>query len=165
MGSSPTAHRCLDGQPPSSARSHSSAIHDPVTAALWHHDLDVEPGPAGRIALLSMAGDIDTLTLPLVCAALVRALETRPADLVIDLAAVRFCGVRGFAMLAATARATRTQAIGYAVSGAGPHLDRGARQVWSDHRPVRYPTLAVAIAAIRREQTCRCAFLRLDRRR
>jgi hypothetical protein len=44
----------------------------------------------------------------------------RPAELVIDLAAVRFCGVRGFAMLAATARATRTQAIGYAVSGAGP---------------------------------------------
>ena len=79
--------------------------------------------------MLHMAGDIDMLTLPLVCAALSTALNTRPADLVVDLSEVRFCGVRGFVLLAAMARTTATCGIGYAVAGIGPHLDR------APHRP------------------------------
>ena len=155
--SSLAAHHDSVAEPLQLARSHFSALHDPATAALWHHHLDIEPGPGGSIALLSLAGDIDMLTLPLVCAALVAALETRPVDLVVDLGAVRFCGVRGFAMLAAAGRATATEGIGFAVSGVGPHLDRGARQAWSDQRLVRYITLSAAITAIRRDQARRSA--------
>jgi anti-sigma B factor antagonist len=155
--SSLAAHHGSPDEPPRPARPHSSTLRDPVIAALWHHNLTIEPGPGGSIALLSLAGDIDMLTLPLVCAALVMALETRAADLVVDLDAVRFCGVRGFAMLAAAGRATAAEGIGFAVSGVGPHLDRGARQVWSDQPVVCYVTLTAAIIAIRRDQTRRRA--------
>jgi anti-anti-sigma regulatory factor len=154
--SSVAAHHGSADEPPRPARPH-SALRDPVTATLWHHTLAIEPGPGGSIALLSLAGEIDMLTLPLVCAALVMALETRAADLVVDLGAVRFCGVRGFAMLAAVGRATAAEGIGSAVSGVGPHLDGGARQVWSDQPVVCYVTLSAAVIAIRRDQPRRCA--------
>jgi anti-sigma B factor antagonist len=116
---------------------------------LWHHQLDIETGPVGSIAVLHVAGDIDLLTLPLVCAALITALNTRPADLVVDLSEVRFCGVRGFVLLAAMARTTATCGIGYAVAGIGPHLDRAATQAWSGQRPKRHPTTAAAVTATR----------------
>jgi anti-anti-sigma regulatory factor len=99
-----------------------------------------------------MAGDIDMLTLPLVCAALTTALNTRPADLVVDLSEVRFCGVRGFVLLAAMARTTATCGIGYAVAGIGPHLDRAATQAWSGQRLHRHPHTAAAVTATRRGQ-------------
>ena len=70
--------------------------------------------------MLHMAGDIDMLTLPLVRAALITALDTRPADLVVDLSEVRFCGVRGSVVRAAMARTTARCGIGYAVAGVGP---------------------------------------------
>jgi anti-anti-sigma factor len=105
-----------------------AALHDPESAAMWHHQLDIETGPVGSIAVLHMAGDIDMLKLPLVCAALATALDTRPANLVVDLSQVRFCGVRGFVLLAAMARTTASCGIGYAVAGVGPHLDRAARR-------------------------------------
>ena len=102
--------------------------------------------------MLHMAGDIDMLTLPLVCAALITALNTRPADLVVDLSEVRFCGVRGFVLLAAMARTTATCGIGYAVAGIGPHLDRAATQAWSGQRLHRHPTTAAAVTATRPTQ-------------
>jgi anti-anti-sigma factor len=102
--------------------------------------------------VLHMAGDIDMLTLPLVCAALTTALNTQPADLVVDLSQVRFCGVRGFVLLAAMARTTATRGIGYAVAGMGPHLDRAATQAWSGHRLHRHPNTAAAVTATRRGQ-------------
>jgi anti-anti-sigma factor len=148
-----SAHLALTAQP---TRSRTSAIHDPEIAALWRQHLRVEPGPTGRIALLRLAGDLDMLTLPLVCAALVTAVDTRPADLVVDLSEVRFCGVRGFALLAAAARMTADSAIGYAVVGVGAHLERSARRIWSDECLVRYPDIAAALAAVHREQLRRC---------
>jgi hypothetical protein len=94
------AQLTLIAEPTPRARAQ-AALHDPESAATWHHQLDIETGPTGSIAVLHMAGDIDMLTLPLVCAALITALDTRPADLVVDLSQVRFCGVRGFGLLAA----------------------------------------------------------------
>jgi anti-anti-sigma factor len=145
------AQPTLVAKPPPRARSQ-AALHDPESAALWHHHLDIETGPAGSIAVLHMAGDIDMLTLPLVCAALITALNTRPADLVVDLSEVHFCGVRGFGLLAAMARTTTTCGIGYAVAGMGPHLDRAATQAWSDQRLRRHANTAAAVTATRRGQ-------------
>jgi anti-anti-sigma factor len=136
-----------------------AALHDPKSAALWHHQLDIETGPVGSIAVLHMAGDIDLLTLPLVCAALITALNTRPADLVVDLSEVRFCGVRGFVLLAAMARTTATCGIGYAVAGIGPHLDRAATQAWSGQRLHRHPNTAAAVTATRPTQTARAGLM------
>jgi anti-sigma B factor antagonist len=129
-----------------------AALHDPESAAMWHHHLDIETGPVGSIAVLHLAGDIDMLALPLVRAALFTALDTRPGDLVVDLSEVRFCGVRGFALLAAMARTTASCGIGYAVAGMGPHLDRAATQAWSGQRLRRHPTTAAAVTATRRGQ-------------
>ena len=125
-----------------------STIADPRVAAFWEDRLHVECGPAGRIALLSLAGDIDGLTLPLLCTALVTALERRPAHLVVDLPDIRFCGVRGFALLAAMARVSAAHGIGYAVTGVGAHLARAARRIWVDQHLACYPDVAAAIAAI-----------------
>jgi len=134
-----------------------AAIHVPELAALWRHHLDTYAGPAGRIAVLYLAGDIDTLTLPPVCAALVTALESWPTHLVVDLSEVRFCGVRGFILLAAVARTTAINGIGYAITGVGPHLDRAAAQIWSDQRVVRRPTIAAAMTAIHHSQSTAAA--------
>jgi anti-anti-sigma regulatory factor len=130
----------------------SSFIDDPRVAAQWDDRLHVAPGPSGGIALLSLAGDIDALTLPLLCTALVTALERRPAHLVVDLPKIRYCGVRGFVLLAATARVSAANGIGYAVSGVGSHLDRAARRIWSDQQFIWYPTAAAAVAAICEQQ-------------
>ena len=157
------ADRVMDAT--SSERSR-AAIDVPELAVLWRDDLDIYAGPAGRIGVLYLAGDIDALTLPLVCAALVTALETRPAHLVVDLSEVRFCGVRGFILLAATARAAASNGIGYAVTGMGPHLDRAAAQIWSDQPIVRCPTIAAAITAIHHDHPgafLECAAIAHDR--
>jgi anti-sigma B factor antagonist len=145
------AQLTLISEPAPRARAR-AALHDPESAAMWHHQLNIETGPAGSIAVLHMAGDIDMLTLPLVCAALTTALDTRPADLVVDLSQVRFCGVRGFALLAAMARTTASCGIGYAMAGIGPHLDRAATQAWSGQRLHRHPTTAAAVTATQRTQ-------------
>jgi anti-anti-sigma regulatory factor len=79
-------------------------------------------------------------------------LDTRPADLVVDLSEVRFCGARGFVLLAAMARTTASCGIGYAVTGVGPHLDRAATQAWFGQRLRRHPTTAAAVTAARRTQ-------------
>ena len=102
--------------------------------------------------MLHTAGDIDMLTLPLVRAALFSALDTRPGDLVVDLSEVRFCGVRGFVVLAAMAATTARCGIGYAVAGVGPHLDRAATRAWFGQRLCRHPTTAAAVTATRRTQ-------------
>jgi anti-sigma B factor antagonist len=120
-------------------------------------DLSIETGPAGNIVVVRVAGDIDMLTLPLVWTALITALERRPADLVVDVSEVRFCGARGFALLAAIARVTAAGRIGYAVTGLCGHLERAACLLWSDHHRACHHSLATAVAAIRDEQALRVA--------
>ncbi|MHA6623149.1 STAS domain-containing protein [Pseudonocardia sp. DLS-67] len=115
----------------------------------------VESGPAGNIVVLRLAGEIDLLTIPTVRAALVEAVAQRPADLVIDLAAVSFCCVRGFALLAATAHDAQSSGICCAVSGMRPHLDRVASMLWPEQLCVRIRSVAAAVAAIRIDQTYR----------
>lgn len=124
-------------------------MSDRSSGSAYHWRLDTQAGPAGTIAVLRLAGDIDMDTLPSVWAALITALIDQPADLVVDLSEIRFCGVRGFAVLAAIARVTATTGTGYAVSGLGRHLDHAAAQVWPDQHLVRHSTIAAAFAAIR----------------
>lgn len=118
-------------------------------------ELDREPGPAGPILVLRVAGEIDALTLPRLHTALTAALDERPADLVVDLAGVGFCSVRGFARLAIAAATTQTNAVGFAVSGLSPHLDRVATLLWPERHCVRYRSVAAALTAIRIDQTYR----------
>jgi anti-sigma B factor antagonist len=101
-------------------------------AARCGWELTIEPVPAGNSVVVRVAGDIDMLTLPHVWTALITALEQQPVDLTVDMSEVGFCGVRGFALLAAIARVTRTGGIGYTVTGLGRHLERPTTLLWAD---------------------------------
>ncbi len=106
---------------------------------------------AGPVAVTRVAGELDLLTGPALAAHLAAALDRVPSHLVIDVAGVQFCGARGLALLADTARAATTAGIGYALAGTSPQLDRVIGLTW-DEAPVpwpRYPSTAAAVAAIR----------------
>lgn len=123
-------------------------------------ELDTAFGPAGPILVLRVAGEIDRLTLPVLEHALTAAVDQRPGDLVVDLAAVGFCCVRGFALLVTAAATAQSNGIRFAVSGLSPHLDRVATLLWpqrSEQPCVRYRSAAAAVTAIRTEQTYRPA--------
>ena len=139
-----TAHR----SPPLAAGS-----RDPATACSCN--LDTETGPAGPIQVLRVSGEIDTLTRPLVQTALDAVLAQTPQDLVIDLAGVRFCSVRGFALLAAAAHTARAAGIGFVLSGLTGHLDRIATLLWPEEHFIRYRSVAAAVTALRMEHTYR----------
>ena len=117
--------------------------------------LGVEAGPVGSIVVVRLAADLDMLTLPLGWAAVITALDYHPADLVIDLSEVGFCGVRGFALLAAIARVTAAGGIGYTISGLGRHHERGADLSWTDVQIVRARNTTAAVTAIREAQALR----------
>lgn len=117
--------------------------------------LELTHGPAGPIVLLHVVGEIDMLTLPALEQSLTAAIDQRPCDLVIDLAAVVFCCVRGFVLIATTAATAQANGVGYAVSGLPPHLARIASLVWSGHPGVPYRSAAAAVTAIRIEHTYR----------
>jgi anti-anti-sigma factor len=119
--------------------------------------LDTELGPAGPILVLGVAGEIDLLTLPVLQhaldAVLNAAVDQQPGDLVVDLAGVGFCCVRGFAVLAAAATTAHTNGTGYALSGVHPHLDRIATLLWPEQPCLRYRSTGAAVTAIRLDHT------------
>lgn len=118
-------------------------------------ELETVSGPAGPIMVLRVAGEVDVLTVAVLEHALTAAVDQQPGDLVVDLAAVLFCCVRGFALLATTATTAQRNGTDYAVSGMSPHLDRIATSLWPEQRYVRYRSAAVAVTSIRIDQTYR----------
>jgi anti-anti-sigma regulatory factor len=129
--------------------------HDSELCAVSCWSLGIEAGPVGNIVVVRLAADIDMLTLPLVWAAVITALDHHPADLVVDLSEVGFCGVRGFALLAAIARVTAAGGIGYTISGLGRHHERGANLSWTDEQIVWARNTRAAVTAIREAQALR----------
>lgn len=111
--------------------------------------VSLDPGGHATILLLQITGEIDLLSEAALVAALHHSLQARPSHLVVDLAAITFCGVRGYAALAATADAAGQHGIGYALSGLPPHLVRAATILWPDGGPTCYRSTAVAVTAIR----------------
>lgn len=118
-------------------------------------EVATELGPGGDVVLLRVAGEIDMLSLAVLRDALGVAMARQPADLVVDLAGVVFCCVRGFLLLAGGARAAQNSGIGYALSGLNPHLDRVATLIGPEPGCVRYRSVAAAISAIRVDHTYR----------
>lgn len=124
---------------------------------MWSCTAQSWTDPGGDIVVLGVAGELDRLTCPLLSAALDAALDgavSRVArHLVVDLAGVTFCCVRGFALLADTAAVGAVAGAGYAISGLPVHLQRHARMLWVDRAPIRrYRSAAAAVSAIRAEQ-------------
>lgn len=129
------------------------AMSGPATACSC--GIDTATGPAGPILVLRVAGEIDLLTRSLVRTALDAALDQTPHDLLVDVAGVGFCCVRGFELLADTAHAARAAGIGFALSGLSRHLDRVLGLLWPEDQFVRYRSVAAAVTAIRIDHTHR----------
>lgn len=155
---------------PPAVGAHGAPVRDPCTAPsgtgpvgtersghapLCSCELDTASGPTGPILVLHVAGEIDLVTLPALQHALTAAVDQRAGDLVVDLAAVSFCCVSGFALVADTAATAQTNGTNYAVSGMSPHLDRIATLVWAEQRCVRYRSTAAAVTGIRIDQIYR----------
>src|ERR1700754_3584431 len=57
------------------------------------------PVPAGEVLVLRVAGAVDLLTLPVLQSALTSGLAREPCHLLVDLAELTFCCVRGLSLL------------------------------------------------------------------
>lgn len=132
---------------------------------------DVDPGTyctctaqtsVGGIVVLAVVGEIDMCTYPILHAALDTALfgtvDQPPRDLVIDLAAVTFCCIRGYVLLAETAHAAAATGTGYALSGLPRHLRRLAEILQPVGAAIpHHRSAAAAVTAILARQIDRSA--------
>lgn len=104
---------------------------------------------AGEIIVLRVSGEVDLCTVPILQAALDAGLDQHPAYLVVDLARMTYCSVRGLGLLTQAGHTAAEEATGYAVCGVLPQIDRVWALCWDGDLPVRYPSTAAAITAIR----------------
>lgn len=104
---------------------------------------------AGEIIVLRVGGELDLCTLPTLQSALCGSLDQHPAHLVVDLARMTFCSVRGLTVLTHADRAAAAKATRYAVSAVPPRIDRIWTLLWDGDIPVRYRSIATALTAIR----------------
>lgn len=103
--------------------------------------------------------EIDELTYPtlrvVLDAALFGAVDQTTTCVVVDLAGVTFCNVRGFTLLADTAQSATAAGTGYVLSGCSTHFERcwrflGILYPNSENSVVtRYASTAAPILAIR----------------
>jgi anti-anti-sigma regulatory factor len=103
---------------------------------------------ASEIIVLRVVGEVDLCTIPILHAALDASLDQRPAYLVVDLARMTFCSVRGLDLLTQTGRIAAAAATGYAVTGVLPRINRVWTLCWGDDCPVRYRSTAAAFLGI-----------------
>lgn len=107
------------------------------------------PSPAAAFIVLRIAGEIDLSTVDTMKAALADALRQRPNHLLVDLAELAFCSVRGLALLVAAGDTASGQGTVYAVSSASNLINRVWTIGWPDGElPTRYPTTAAGVLAM-----------------
>ena len=127
------------------------------TETQWSCEVQIASGPTGDILVLRLGGEIDRTTLGALDAAVTAAFDRHPHDLVLDLAGVSFCCVRGYAVLSASARTAEIAQMGFAVSGLRRHMRRVMTLLWPERSFPSYRTAAAAVVAIRAEQIGRPA--------
>lgn len=103
----------------------------------------------GEILVVRVVGELDLATQPQARAALDDAVARTPRHLVVDLAGVTFCSVRGFALFAETGFAAADRGIAWAFSGLSGQHRRILATVGRDGPEMRYPSVAAAIMTIR----------------
>lgn len=98
--------------------------------------------------MLRVAGEVDLLTIAVLRAALTSGLARRSCHLLVDLAELTFCSVRGLTLLVEAGRTAAVQGTGYSVTGASRQANRAWTVLWPvSEVPDRYPTAAVGVAA------------------
>ena len=106
------------------------------------------------VQVVGVHGEVDVLTEPLLSAALTHAENLAPPGpdptrrVVVDVAAMTFCGAAGLDLLARAAdRATDTGTV-WALAGLTPRLTRLLAALWPTPRPPLYPDRATAVTAV-----------------
>jgi anti-anti-sigma factor len=106
------------------------------------------PAPAGDVLVLRVTGEVDLLTIPTLQSALISSLARGPCHLLIDLAEMTFCSVRGLSLLVEAGRTAAGQGTDYSVTAASRHANRAWTLLWPvGERPTQYLTAAAGVAA------------------
>lgn len=123
-------------------------IHGSAADSLLSGAIESSQCAAGEIIVVRVVGEVDLCTIPILQAALDASLDQRPAHLVVDLARMTFCSVRGLDLLTQIGRIAAAAATGYAVTGVLPRINRVWNLCWGGDCPVRYPSAAAAVLGI-----------------
>lgn len=106
------------------------------------------PAPGGEVIVVRVAGEVDLLTVPVLQDALADSLARSPCDLIIDLSAMTFCGVRGMTVLVQTGATAARCGAGYALAAAPGQVRRALPLLWPvDELPMQFPSAAVGVLA------------------
>jgi anti-anti-sigma factor len=106
------------------------------------------PAPAGEVLVLRVAGEVDLLTIEVLQDVLTSSLARGPCHLVVDLAELTFCSVRGMNLLVQAGRTAAEQGTGYTVTAASHQVNHGWTLLWPvSQLPTRYPTAAAGVAS------------------
>jgi hypothetical protein len=106
------------------------------------------PAPAGEVLVLRVAGEVDLLTIAILQGALTSNLARGPCHLLVDLAGMTFCCVRGLSLLVQAGRTAAGQGTGYSVTAASRQANRAWTVLWPvGELPTRHPTAAAGVAA------------------
>ncbi len=106
------------------------------------------PSPTGEVIVLRVAGEVDLCSLPVLRAALTEVLSRRAEHVIVDLAELRFCSVRGLAVLVDAGDTANGQATNYALCGASRQANRVWALGWPDAElPIQFPSAGAAVLA------------------
>jgi anti-sigma B factor antagonist len=121
---------------------------DAAAAALCSCTATSIPSPAGEVLVLRVAGEVDLLTIAVLQGALTCGLARGPCHLLVDLAELTFCSVRGLSVLVEAGRTAAVQGTGYSVTAASRQANRAWTVLWPvSELPTQYPTAAAGVAA------------------
>jgi len=120
-----------------------------VSVGLWCECTAVSLGaPPDDVIVVRVAGEVDLLTGPVLQDALADSLARGPCDLVVDLAAMTFCDVRGLTMLVQAGVTAAERGVGYAVAAAPQQARRVWPMLWpAVELPRQFPSAAAGILA------------------
>lgn len=106
------------------------------------------PVSGGEVLVLRVDGEVDLLTIAVLRDALTSGLARQSCYLLVDLAELTFCSVRGLSLLVEAGLTAAVQGTGYSVTGASRHTNRAWAALWPvSEVPTQYPTVAVGVAA------------------
>jgi anti-sigma B factor antagonist len=106
------------------------------------------PSRAGEVVVLRVVGEVDLLTITVLQGALASGLARGPCHLLVDLAELTFCSVRGLSVLVEAGRTAAVRGTGYSVTAASRHTRRAWTVLWPvSELPTQYPTAAAGVAA------------------
>ena len=114
------------------------------------------PSPTGEVIVLEVAGEVDLCSLPVLRAALAEVIGRRSDHVIVDLAEVRFCSVRGLTVLAEAGATAAGAGTAYAIGGASRLANRVWALGWPEAElPIRFPTAGAAVLAVLAHQAGR----------